>query len=570
MAVLKVSRPMRRAGSRFIWFRQRIPQDMLRHPRVKAGGLELAIPVGDATVIKRLSPKAIDVELSLRTTHAAEGNRRQGEVASYLENVWSALRRDQPVGLTHRQCTALAADLYHAWTTRWATGPVKGWAKGVTYNRDDEGRLRPEFLYATTEEEHATFTQAMSRYAAAPDDRLEALLGEKVDRLLLAKGIAEVDAETRPTLLKCFLQAIRQAVGVRQREADGDYSPDPMASRFPEWVAPASSSSLSPSSLALPALLDLWWTEARALGRKEGTYQNYAHGVRAFCRHLAAVGKSDAAAGVTPADVVAFKAWRLATISSQTGRPLSPGGIRGNELGGLRTIFAFGVRDKLLPTNPVLGVTFPRITAAPRSRTKSFTDAEAIALLRQATNTKRKVRERACTTAARRWLPWLLAYTGARVGEMGQLRKEHVRQEGLHWVLTITPEGSGTVKDNKVRKVPLHPHLIEQGFVEFLKAAPPGHLFIKVGPDGRACGPLHVLKMNLAPGARVVLGDEAVAPSHGWRHHWKSTAIRLAIDPRVRDAIQGHSPRTAGEGYGEVGMEAMAEAVAKFPRYEVT
>lgn len=32
-------------------------------------------------------------------------------------------------------------------------------------------------------------------------------------------------------------------------------------------------------------------------------------------------------------------------------------------------------------------------------------------------------RERRETFAAKRWVPWLIAYSGARVGEMAQLRR---------------------------------------------------------------------------------------------------------------------------------------------------
>jgi hypothetical protein len=35
------------------------------------------------------------------------------------------------------------------------------------------------------------------------------------------------------------------------------------------------------------------------------------------------------------------------------------------------------------------------------------------------------------------------------------------------------------------------------------------------------------------------------------------------------DAIQGHAPRTAAEGYGEVTVKAMAQAMERVPRVEV-
>lgn len=43
----------------------------------------------------------------------------------------------------------------------------------------------------------------------------------------------------------------------------------------------------------------------------------------------------------------------------------------------------------------------------------------------------------------------------------------------------------------------------------------------------------------------------------------------VRIDSRTADAIQGHAPKTAGDDYGDVTIEAMALAMAKFPRQGV-
>jgi integrase len=63
---------------------------------------------------------------------------------------------------------------------------------------------------------------------------------------------------------------------------------------------------------------------------------------------------------------------------------------------------------------------------------------------------------------AKRWVPWLCAYTGARVGEIAQLRKQDVRWVDGHYVIHITPE-PGTVKTDEPRDVVLHSHLIQRG-----------------------------------------------------------------------------------------------------------
>ena len=562
MAVLRISRPVFRESSRLIQFRDRIPKDILKHPRLRAG-LRLAIPVGGETVHKHLSPQATHVALSLQTADGAEGKRRHDQVTTYLAGTWAALRRTAPVTLMNLQVTALAGELYRAWAD--GEGSRGERIPGVVHRPDGGGKLKARdgstwdpTTPSTAEEDEPAFAKWASEILAADP---EAALGPLVDRLLLAKGIADVDAETREALLVAFQRALGEAFQARQRNAGGDFAPDPIAGRFPAW--PSSSFDKAPS-LTLPELVELWWTEAKAIGRKPATYSNYK---RAF-EHLARYLKHDDARRVTAEDIVGFKAWRLASVSPQTKKPISPLTIRGNELGGLKTIFAFAVASKLLPANPALGVSVPRIATAHRSRSKSLTDEEALALLHQASSSQRLSNEMASTAAARRFVPWLLAFTGARVGEMCQLRKEDVRREGNHWVVTITPE-AGTVKGNAQREVVIHPQVIEQGFLKFVDAAPAGHLFLNVGPGGRVLGVLKGLKTRLAYCAREVVSDPLVAPQHGWRHRFKTVGMAAHIPPRWLDAIQGHAGRTAGESYGDVTIAMKAEAIAKLPRYAV-
>ena len=136
------------------------------------------------------------------------------------------------------------------------------------------------------------------------------------------------------------------------------------------------------------------------------------------------------------------------------------------------------------PSNPATGITI-KLGKPQRLRGKGSTEEEAKALLTAALNVQRGG-ESAGTFAAKRWVPILAIYTGARVGELAQLRRQDVRQEDGHWIIELRPEAR-TIKTNEARKVVIHPHLIELGFRAFVEAAPAGHLFLKVGP-GRGAG----------------------------------------------------------------------------------
>jgi hypothetical protein len=414
--LLRLVSAVKRSGSSIPQFVQRIPADV----RARATGRRLTIRLGDGeSAALTITPQMQAVRFSLRTSDPAEAKIRQGKAAVQIEEVWRALRRDKPVMLSGRDAHALAGELYRAWadgrretnlavTLDIATGQPIGAVE------------RPAEL--SPEETELAFTAAARRLCeAAEREGLEEALGPVVNRLLLRSGIAEVDPECRPTLLSAFVQALQDAFAVRERNARGDYSPDPKALRFPEWVGEERRG----PAVSLMGLREDWWREAKAAGRKPGTYESY----RAAVCMLVAFLRHDDATRVTAEDVVRFKDHRLATLHPQTGRPISARTVKANSLSALKTVFGWAVANRKLKVNPATGITIP-LGKSVRLRSKSFTDAEAKAILRAASGVTLSSERYPETAAAKRWVPWLCAFTGARVGEMAQLRKQDLRREG--------------------------------------------------------------------------------------------------------------------------------------------
>lgn len=122
----------------------------------------------------------------------------------------------------------------------------------------------------------------------------------------------------------------------------------------------------------------------------------------------------------------------------------------------------------------------------------------------------------------------LAAYTGARVGELAQLRKQDVARVRDHWTIRLTPE-AGTIKTNEARTVIIHLRLVELGFPAFVEAAPAGHLFLKVAANGDVLRPLQGLKNRLGEFSRSIVSDPNVAPMHGWRHRFKTVGMEAGI-----------------------------------------
>ena len=199
-----------------------------------------------------------------------------------------------------------------------------------------------------------------------------------------------------------------------------------------------------------------------------------------------------------------------------------------------RTVFAWAVDRKLAKQNPFKTVR----VSVPRKKVsrphKAFHADEIKTILRASL----AVTDTATASAAtRRWVPWLCAYTGARVGEITQLRGVDVReQEGVK-VISITPE-AGTVKTGQGRVVPLHEHLIAPGFLNFVASRRNGPLFYnavkgepRVSVATSPTKPRYVkARERLATWIRGLgVKDKEVRPNHAWRHSFKQIAARTGI-----------------------------------------
>jgi integrase len=166
-----------------------------------------------------------------------------------------------------------------------------------------------------------------------------------------------------------------------------------------------------------------------------------------------------------------------------------------------------------------------------------------------------------------------MACTGARAGEVAQLRAGDLRSRSCGWALLITPE-AGTVKTKQAWLVPIHEHLIEQGFIEFVKGVlaakgADGALFYDDTKPGETKHRRSDMAANkLSKWSRALgISDPGISPNHAWRHTFKVRARRAGIEAGIRDAICGHTARSVAESYEHATVDDMAEALVKFPRY---
>lgn len=239
--------------------------------------------------------------------------------------------------------------------------------------------------------------------------------------------------------------------------------------------------------------------------------------------------------------------------------------IEAGYLPAVKVTLALAVDDEAIPSNPASALRV-RAPKPAKLRERDLTDDEAATILAAALGPQPPGLAPS-HALARRWVPWLCAYTGARVGEICQLRAMDIRQEQGVWVIHITPE-AGPVKTHEARSVPLHPHLIEQGLVKLAKAGDASPLFYQEGVGNEVNPGSKIRAAHLAKWVRS-LGVDAPQPFHGWRHRFKTVARSVGVEEYVAERIQGHAPRNAGGGYGFVPLSTLHDAIARLPRYEV-
>lgn len=573
MGIIRMARPTLRKGSTYIQFDRRIPTEVADRVR----GLTLLIPVGPEVVKKRISETAIHIKLSLRTRDKAEGAIRNAEVEAYLQRVYSGLLTDVPVKLTHKECFAIAGVFYQ----EWLRDPDRKLSKVQSLNNDG--------TWTTRVVEGDPIQVALGSSQDDPDvdplDPDSPSLRQRLVSFLRDSGIRADDSSIE-MLMKAMPPTLMQAYEQKKREASGDYSPDPNAVRFPPISAvterhaprPASTKRGKADGLTLTELFAQWKDspDQRADAKSPGIAQSTIASYATVFRQLGAFLKHEDVRRITRDDIEAYLKHRRAQgISRKT--------VVAVDRAAIRSIFNWAAENRIIQDNPAAILWKPKKRREGGTRgEKDLTEAEAIAILRHASAYRPKSkREGRKLTAAKFWVPWLMAYTGLRVGEVAQLRKQDILEHRGHWAVAISFE-AGTTKSKSTWHVPLHSQLVDLGFLSFVRGAPDGHLFLTPRPDlydpaspesrtkdeRGILGPLKTLQNDLAAFAREVVKRTDVKPNHGWRHRFKTVGRAAGIEDSTLDAFNDHAGRIEADRYGQF-YPAMVEALKKIPRYDV-
>jgi integrase len=388
----------------------------------------------------------------------------------------------------------------------------------------------------------------------------EAVRPQVAELARVATFLASTGMALNPTAYALFVDAVSDnlllAISVLERRANGDYSRDDTPDSFPAFTE-------GPTRGTGVSCWELF--EAFVLAKKPAprTVTRWRAVFFEMQREFAEVG----ADGITED---AARAWVHGLINEERGAST----VREIWLSASRRVFSWAREHKRIRQNPFkeVKVDVPRKMQT-REDGRSFTAAEASTILKASLAYNKPTTP---TERTRRWVPWLCAYSGARPGEITQLRGSDIEDRNGLYVMKLTPD-AGTMKARKVRVVPLHEHIIDQDFIEMVKQVGKGALFYNdATPQKLSTDPLKPSRSR-ADTARAHLGtwvrrlgvdDPELSPNHAWRHTFKRIADEIGMPEKMNDAITGHTQATEGRKYGPPTVLAMAEALKKFPRYE--
>jgi integrase len=375
---------------------------------------------------------------------------------------------------------------------------------------------------------------------------------------------------------KYFAAAISFQVLANLHELDGgrDMRPEPgIVSVVPTMhvgdMIPRGGQSTGRVDLAVPEpdsqavtfarLFDLWSRHHLAVGGAPTTPPYWRTLVNRFEHFLG----HDDPARVTAHDVRAYRDHLI-----QTGRHVRT--ARDSDLAALRSLFRFGLENDLVPQDPTHGVRVRSGRLVTSRKMLAFSDEEAAIILKAADCER---------IASRRWIPWLTALTGSRVATMVNLRREDVVCVDGIWCVKVSRKAGPVKTAASERLVPLHPALIERGFIAFVQSGTSERLFIRsyrkvdstvVGEAGadpyypgrttynRMTEWIHSLGLEIGRSA----GKD---PNHAWRHWFKEKAFSVGIPEKITDAIVGHAQISAARRYGNVTLGQMHDALCQVP-----
>ena len=219
----------------------------------------------------------------------------------------------------------------------------------------------------------------------------------------------------------------------------------------------------------------------------------------------------------------------------------------------------WGVRQGLLITNPFSGMKFS-VKKQPHTR-QPFTADELRKIFKPETYLKWTIhfshpyrKNRVSNQLPYYWIFLLGIFSGMRTNEMCQLRLIDIKKQNNIWFIFIEDSEETKVKtENAIRKVPVHPQLIDLGFVDYVttqKKSKRGRLFWELSEDrdGFASHVSRHYNQRFLP--TVGVWKKYTKVLYCTRHTFINKLYSEKVDENVIKVLVGHEKEFTMKHYG--------------------
>lgn len=544
---------MRRSGSDVWQGRFRVPSEIWRElPRLRELGVKDIPGTQEFTRSMRERDKA--QAALVYSQEQAKWQRKMDSWRRLLEHGYDGLSHVQLVALAGEQGRRVVAkhegDPFDYPSPINRTDATRPLPDGKVSTGDPEGLSRAVRAFLSIKDEGERRKAGMALVKDYPEIleglgsalavSLEAQVGQQSEEAASRHGL-ELAPETRSLLNLEMLQTMGSAERSFLDRQQGDYSSLHGLDKAPKFV-PASQTGAGREQTFTGVIERQRKLSAQQID-KETKSEHTLRKAESVRREFAAWRGSDSVSSVTYEEA---ERWRDELL-----RGLAKGGSRTsvrNKIGTIKSLINWAIRHnerdrKVDPTvsllfeggHPLEGLELPsREEVDKEARTLSKPVAKLIL-----------ERSRTKLPPEFRFVPWLQAYSGARISEVLTLEKRDIGEYEGHWYFRIRNENA---KGGIGRRIPLHRAVIGEGFLDYVEARPDGLLFADRPQAGLANRYREALHMAMTDDdGRDLLGD--FPPSHSWRHLFRDISYG-AFPMAAQYYVEGRKEGTSRDHYG--------------------
>ena len=219
-------------------------------------------------------------------------------------------------------------------------------------------------------------------------------------------------------------------------------------------------------------------------------------------------------------------------------------------------LFSVAVKDEMLEKNPFSGFDYSRFAMKEGVENEEERDPFSLEQLKQIFSQDEGLFSAAVIKTSggggyhtRVWMPLLALYSGARIDEIGRLTVADISQETLPYLHIRRAKNQSSV-----REVPIHPKLVELGFLDYVDAIDKsGHesLWPLLRTESDTSSPSETMGKWFNRFIHEKLKMPSTVVFHSFRHCFKDMCRDAMIPRDIHQALTGHAKQTVGDTYGK-------------------